>query len=111
MKQGEHDNILPFYGVSADTLDFCLVFPWYKHGNIMEYLKENPTVNRYELASASKLTAYSQCLLEFHEQLLDAVNGLRYLHNHLVVHGALQPVRRMPYLLKLFDAVSRVTYW
>lgn len=111
MKQVEHDNILPFYGVSAGTLDFCLVFPWYNRGNNMEYLEENPTVDRYELASASKPTAYSQCLLEFREQLLGAVNGLRYLHSIRLVHGALQPVRRMPCLLKVFDAVSRVTYW
>ena len=56
MKQVEHDNILPFYGVSTTISYFCLVFPWYENGNIMDYLKKNTGINRYELASAFKLT-------------------------------------------------------
>ena len=51
MKQTNHDNIRPFHGVSSDVSDFCLVFPWYKNGNIMKYLKENPDINRYQLVS------------------------------------------------------------
>ena len=67
MKQEEHDNLLPFYGASEGISEFCLVFPLYKNGNIMEYLKENPTANRYDLASTFELTAHSQRLLEFRE--------------------------------------------
>ena len=59
MKQLEHDNILPFYGVSTTISDFSLVFPWYNHGNIDQYVKKNPGVDRYNLASASNPTAYS----------------------------------------------------
>ena len=33
---------------------FCLVFPWYKNGNVMDYLERNPDVDRYDLASISK---------------------------------------------------------
>ena len=51
MKQVEHKNIVPFYGVSTTASDFGLVFPWYKNGNIVDYLKENPDVDRYILAS------------------------------------------------------------
>jgi len=47
----EHENILPFYGVSTPVSDFCLVFPWYSNGNIIEYLKGNPDINQFELAS------------------------------------------------------------
>ena len=50
MKQLKHENILPFYGVSADVSNFCLVFPWYGSGNIMDYLKWY-TGDRYNLAS------------------------------------------------------------
>jgi serine/threonine protein kinase len=96
MKQEEHDNILPFYGVSEGISEFCLVFPLYRNGNIMDYLGENPTTNRYNLVSTFKLTARSQRLLEFREQLLGAVNGLRFLHGARLVHGALQPVCRIP---------------
>ena len=30
-----------------------LVFSWYENGNVMNYLKENPEVDRYILASKS----------------------------------------------------------
>ena len=56
MKQADHDNILPFYGVSTSVSDFCLVFPWYGNGNITDYLKGNPTANRYDLVSTFKIT-------------------------------------------------------
>jgi len=59
MKQLEHKNILPFYGVSTTVSEFCLVFPWYGNGNIMEYLKKNPDINQFELASTFKQVAYS----------------------------------------------------
>lgn len=52
MKQVKHDNILPVYGVSNSLApDFCLIFPWYENGNIMEYLKGNRNANRCDLAS------------------------------------------------------------
>ena len=54
MKQLEHEKIIPFYGVSTTVSDLCLVFPWYKNGNLMEYLKENPDTNQFELASPLK---------------------------------------------------------
>ena len=52
MMQLEHDNIIPFYGVSADVSDFCLVFPWYENGNIVDYLSKRPDVNRFVPVSA-----------------------------------------------------------
>ena len=52
MKQVDHENILPFYGMAASTpFDFCLVFPWYENGGIMDYLKGNPDIDRYWLVS------------------------------------------------------------
>ena len=51
MKQLRHENILPFYGVSTADSEFRLVSPWYNNGNIMEYLKKNPKINQFELAS------------------------------------------------------------
>ncbi|KAF9789185.1 kinase-like domain-containing protein [Thelephora terrestris] len=72
MKQVKHDNIVDFYGVSTTVSDFCLVFPWYHNGNIMDYLKVNPNTNRYNLLSG-------------------AVNGLLFLHGNRMVHGALRP--------------------
>lgn len=54
MMQLKHENILPFYGVSTTVSDFCLVFPWYGNGNIMDYLKGKPYINRFDLASTSE---------------------------------------------------------
>jgi serine/threonine protein kinase len=56
MKQIDHDNILPFYGVSTTVSEFCLVFPWYENGDITKFLKANPGTNRYELVSTFRLT-------------------------------------------------------
>jgi len=53
MKQLVHGNIVPFYG-SSTVADFCLVFPWYENGNIMEYLKRKPDISRFALVSAEK---------------------------------------------------------
>ena len=53
MKQINHENIIPFYGVASTTIsDFSLVFPWYRNGNIVDYLRSNQPINRYKLASA-----------------------------------------------------------
>lgn len=51
MKQLKHNNILPFYGVSTTVSDFCLVFPWYRNGNIVDYLKGHPDTNQFDLVS------------------------------------------------------------
>lgn len=59
MKQIKHGNILPFYGVSTPTADFCLVFPWYKNGTIMEYLERKPIISRFTLVSMFEKTPYS----------------------------------------------------
>ncbi|KAF9785469.1 kinase-like domain-containing protein [Thelephora terrestris] len=72
MKQIEHANIIPFYGVSTTTSDFSLVFPWYENGDIGRYLEQNPDVDRYDL-------------------LLGVVKGLRFLHSTGAVYGAFRP--------------------
>lgn len=63
MKQLKHHNILPFYGVSTTVSDFCLVFPWYENGSIMDYLKKKPDINRFDLASISGKLHHSDAYL------------------------------------------------
>lgn len=110
MKGIKHDNIVPFYGVSTTVSDFCLVFPWYHNGNIMDYTRKNPNANRYDLASTFRVKARSQSLLGSHEQLSGAVNGLLFLHGNRLVHGALRPVRSTSFLLNSVNTMDRVTY-
>ncbi|KAF9789186.1 kinase-like domain-containing protein [Thelephora terrestris] len=87
MKQINHDNILPFYGVSTTVSDFCLVFPWYSNGNIKDYLKRKQDINRFNLLSG-------------------AVNGLQFLHGNRIVHGALRP----SHILIDDDGNARLSY-
>ena len=110
MKQLEHDNILPFYGVATTISDFSLVFPWYKNGNIDQYLENNPRVDRYDLASTSKPTTYSRRLHEPYEQLLGVVNGLVFLRSNGLVHGDLKPVCGSFLSPITFNATNRATY-
>jgi len=63
VKELEHGNILPFYGVSTTVADFCLVFPWYENGTIMEYLKRKSDVSRFALVSILEHALYARHLL------------------------------------------------
>ena len=60
MKQLKQDNILPFYGVSTDVSNFCLVFPWYENGNIVEYVKLDRYVKRYGVDAYKLASILSQ---------------------------------------------------
>ena len=110
MRQIEHDNILPFYGVSMTVSDFSLVFPWYRNGNIKQYLEKDPSIDRYDLASALKLTVYLRHSHRSHQQLLGVIKGLLFFHSNRVVHGALGPVCETLLLLMVFNMVNRDTY-
>ncbi|PBK85265.1 kinase-like protein, partial [Armillaria gallica] len=43
-RQLRHPHILPLLGVNEDLFAprFCLISPWMRHGNIIEYLQDNP---------------------------------------------------------------------
>jgi hypothetical protein len=63
-----------------------------RKGNIMDYLTENRDINRYYLVSTFQGPYALGAYLESHEQLLGAANGLRFLHESGLIHGALRPV-------------------
>jgi len=52
-KRLSHPNILPLLGVSvsADPQNFRIVSDWMRNGNVMEYTRSNPEVNRLRLVS------------------------------------------------------------
>jgi serine/threonine protein kinase len=66
-----HPNIALFLGISFD-FDIpdvpCLVTPYYSHGDIISYTRENPDANKLRLIA----------------QVADA---LSHLHNHSIIHG------------------------
>ncbi|KAF8996209.1 kinase-like domain-containing protein [Cyathus striatus] len=69
-----HENVLPFYGIyhlSDACGRICLTSPWMESGNVTEHLKRNPDANRIHL-------------------VLDAIEGISYLHDSGVIHGDLK---------------------
>ncbi|KAF9646136.1 kinase-like protein [Thelephora ganbajun] len=65
-----HPNIVPFLGVSKIPA-FSMVSEWMPNGNVRDYVRENPEINRLQL-------------------LLDVSYGLSFLHHHDIVHGSLR---------------------
>lgn len=95
-KRLSHPNVLPLLGayVSTDPQCFRIVSDWMRNGNVMEYARSNPVVNRLQLVSplaASSWTPSFRSLLN-NLQLSEAVSGVTYLHEVGVVHGDLKGV-------------------
>jgi len=66
-----HPNVLPLLGVTMGVYDFALASEWMKNGNINEFARARPNVNRFEL-------------------LKDVALGLIYMHGKVVIHGDLK---------------------
>ncbi|KAG8958766.1 hypothetical protein FRC00_002314, partial [Tulasnella sp. 408] len=67
----KHPNILPFMGYQWHDVPI-LVFPQFRSGSILEYLKASPCVDPLEL-------------------LAQVAEGLTFLHSESIVHGSLKP--------------------
>ncbi|QRW10657.1 kinase domain protein [Ceratobasidium sp. AG-Ba] len=67
----EHVNVAKLYGFALVNGRIGMVSPWMENGNIMQYLRARPLVNRYSLCA-------------------QIANGLAYLHAQGVVHGDLK---------------------
>ncbi|KAG6883415.1 hypothetical protein C0993_006293 [Termitomyces sp. T159_Od127] len=69
--QLSHPNILPFFGLARIGSQLAFVSPWAVNGNIVDYLVNNPHVNRLLLCA-------------------DTAAGMEYLHENDIVHGDLK---------------------
>ncbi|KAJ8083209.1 hypothetical protein PM082_009081 [Marasmius tenuissimus] len=74
-RQLKHPNVLPFLGIFylKDDRQFCLISPWMKNGNLLQYLKATERANVDHTALVHDVAA-----------------GLAYLHGEKVVHGDLK---------------------
>ncbi|CCM02902.1 uncharacterized protein FIBRA_05016 [Fibroporia radiculosa] len=64
-----HVNVQPLYGILLNLGPYIYtVSPWQDNGNILDFMKVNPTADRLRL-------------------LLGAAKGVAYLHDELIVHG------------------------
>ena len=52
-KMFRHPNILPLIGVTMSESQFTMVSDWMGNGNISEFVKAHPAVNRLELVGFS----------------------------------------------------------
>ena len=55
IKDNPHPNILSVIEVSETSSPFCIMSPWMPDGNIIQYTKANPGVNRLILVRARPL--------------------------------------------------------
>ncbi|CAE6499584.1 unnamed protein product [Rhizoctonia solani] len=69
----DHENVLPLLGLCVVNNELGMVSEFMPNGNIQDYIRNNPSVNRYQLA-------------------IHVCAGLVYLHEHPkhVVHGDLK---------------------
>ncbi|KAF8597277.1 kinase-like protein [Ceratobasidium sp. AG-I] len=67
----QHRNILKLLGLAVFGDKLAMISPWMKNGNVMQYMKNNPSLNKYALCA----------------QVVDVVS---YLHGIDVVHGDLK---------------------
>lgn len=75
--QLNHPNIAPFYGIyylNEARRQVCLVFPWMRNGNLVDYLRNNHSA---PLAPP---------------QIYDIAAGLEYLHSQSLVHSDIKGV-------------------
>jgi len=68
-----------------------MVSEWIDHGNISEFLKNHGGVNRVQLVSERAVFCGGR--RDWLIQLVDAANGLEYMHSIQMVHGDLKGVR------------------
>ncbi|KAG6827026.1 hypothetical protein H0H92_013508 [Tricholoma furcatifolium] len=76
--QVSHPNLLPFYGIGNHDNQICLVSPWARKGTILEFLEAEEGRQSLTL-DATRLRLCS-----------DVVSGLKYLHEHDIIHGDLK---------------------
>ncbi|KAG6919158.1 hypothetical protein DXG01_008965 [Tephrocybe rancida] len=60
-----HPHILPIYGVYQFLEKPCLVMPWMKNGNVMHYLKANPSAPRIQIPNILITDDGRACLADF----------------------------------------------
>ncbi|KAF9259607.1 hypothetical protein L218DRAFT_874405 [Marasmius fiardii PR-910] len=75
--QLRHPNILPLLGINTELFPsgFCLVSPWMMNGNIVSFLKENPSHDKLQ-------------------SICEIIAGLEYLHllSPPIAHGDIKGV-------------------
>jgi serine/threonine protein kinase len=94
-----HPHILPIIGISNDNVSLApsLVVPFFRSGNVNEYISRNPGANVLELVSKHKPSAIIDVTQTqtSAQQLCGVATGIHHLHSldPPIVHGKIRGVR------------------
>jgi hypothetical protein len=50
-----HPNVLPIIEISEAPFPLCIMSPWMPDGNVMQYIRVNPSANRLTLVCVYQL--------------------------------------------------------
>ncbi|KAK0447528.1 kinase-like domain-containing protein, partial [Armillaria borealis] len=91
-RQLRHENILPFLRVNSSYFEprHCLISPWMKNGNIIQYLEKNKDHDR--LKSIREVASAMDFLHSLDPQVVhgDIPSGLTYSYNNILVYDELR---------------------
>jgi len=79
-----HPNIVPFIGVTTNSLQ--IVLEWMPNGTLTEFVEKNPSASRIGLVSPSQQPDLTDIYVL---KLMDVAEGLGYLHANRTTHGDL----------------------
>ncbi|KAH7338240.1 kinase-like domain-containing protein [Rhizoctonia solani] len=87
-----HQNVLELLGIAWFKNRLVMISPWMEHGNIEDYVHNNPTVDRLTLVSASSGRIRGPILIgsSWSMKSLQVVHGVNYLHKVPLIHGDLK---------------------
>ena len=86
-----HPNIVPLLGITPSPLQ--LISEWMPSGNLTEYIKKCPDVDRLGLVGVPPVIMFDPTLTRTRHQLSNVAEGLYFLHSRNIIHGDLKGVR------------------
>ncbi|KAF8593515.1 kinase-like protein [Ceratobasidium sp. AG-I] len=101
--KAKHPNVHELMGVIMFQGRLGMVSMWMENGSLHEYIRKNPDVNRYQLASC--LFANINLPHANLEQCIQAATGVSYLHSIRMVHGDIKALN----ILVSHDGVAKLS--
>ncbi|KAF8602272.1 kinase-like protein [Ceratobasidium sp. AG-I] len=84
--KAKHDNVQQLLGITMLQGRLGMVSLWREHGNMQEYIRRNPSVNRYHLCA-------------------QVASGVSYLHGINMVHGDIKAMN----ILVSADGIAKIS--
>ena len=88
-----HPNVLPLIGVMVSRNQFAMISDWMVNGNMSDFVKAHPDVNRITLVGLSPGSFHPHFIDNYEIFQLEGVaEGLIYVHDQGMIHGDLKGV-------------------